>query len=80
MAQTVDEPTPADSATASMSAAPVTAPTSPVTAPVGPAFEAHEALASEVTATGEKPGSSVVAISAVAAPVSPFAGWGRSRC
>jgi hypothetical protein len=45
VAQTVDEPTPADSATAGMTAA-------PVTAPVGPAFEAHEALAPEVPATG----------------------------
>jgi hypothetical protein len=58
VAQTVDEPTPADSAMAGMSAAPVTAPTSPVTAPVGAAFEAHEALASEVTATGERPAPS----------------------
>ena len=51
MAQTVDEPTPADSATAGMSAA-------PATAPVGPAFEAHEALAPEVPATGAIPAPS----------------------
>jgi hypothetical protein len=51
VAQTVDEPTPADSATAGMSAA-------PVTAPVGPAFEAHEALAPEVPATGAQPAPS----------------------
>jgi hypothetical protein len=51
VAQTVDEPTPADSAAAGMSAA-------PVTAPVGPAFEAHEALAPEVPATGAQPAPS----------------------
>lgn len=51
MAQTVDEPTPADSASAGMSAA-------PVTAPVGPAFEAHEALSPEVPATGPQPAPS----------------------
>ena len=51
MAQTVDEPTPADSATAGMSAA-------PVTAPVTPAFEAHEALTPDVPATGAQPAPS----------------------
>ena len=50
MAQTVDEPTPAG--TSGMSSA------APVTAPVGPAFEAHEALAPEVPATGAQPATS----------------------
>jgi hypothetical protein len=51
VAQTVDEPTPADSSTAGMSAA-------PVTAPVGPAFETHEALTPDVPATGAQPAPS----------------------